>query len=213
MWYDRCRQQAKFSTCRLKWPFAFDEVNTPSHVHCDGMFLREQEVLVFLDTFWPPSAAYFDFCFCDINPTLLCVVDSCMENGWPKLKTEDPLALSPWQTRCRTQVGSGKMIVRHRMAFHNSRQRPKSFAFDLWRLSTQCERLDTAIHFGGGFQTCNFRGSKICFIGQTSQATVTACCVYGRYMEDHQGVVDAEADRDEQDGERASSEDVPSSVE
>ena len=210
-----------FSTCNLQWPFTFDEVDTPSRLHRDGVFLREQEELVFLDTLWPPSAEDSDVCFCDINPTLLRVVDSCMENGWPKIKAEDPPAPSPWQTRCRTQVGSGKMIVRHRMAFHQQQATSKVFCIRLVEAFEAMRMIGYSDSFWGKTSDLQFSRVEDLFyltnIAGNSYSMFhylpwhcALLSVYGRYQENH---LAKDEDEDEDDGEPASSEDHPYSAE
>ena len=93
----------------LHWPPVGDVwERTNSVILISELLPREREAIFFIDQLWP---AAFDSQveFLDINPTLTRVAGSCLEGRLGPRKE----GLSPWKANAPTQVGSGKMVVRH----------------------------------------------------------------------------------------------------
>ena len=114
------------------------------------------------------------------------------------------------------------MVVRHRMALHQQQAVPKVFcvrlveAFEAMRIIGYSDSLlgrTSDLQFSRVedlFCLTNVAGNR-CSMFHYLPWHCALLSVYGRYMEDHQDVVDVEARKDKEDGEPASSQDVPSS--
>ena len=90
----------------MKWPIDVESALSRSLLLFDGLLPREREVLYFIDRLFPPRA---EVEFCDVNPTLKWICGSCLEGGiGPRIDGK-----SPWEPSSPTQVGSGKLVVRH----------------------------------------------------------------------------------------------------
>ena len=71
-----------------------------------GLFPRELEVAILLDTLWPPQSA---FEFVDVNPVLPRIVEHCVSD----MSTMQILeGKTPWNPEPSTLVGSTKMLCR-----------------------------------------------------------------------------------------------------
>ena len=125
-----------FDVCKahkFPWPLVDKNrkcvVQTPSMHAIAGLFPREQEATCILDMLWPPAEDGGPmYAFLDINPTLKRIVSTRLENevGIPKPDS------SPWSPSSPTQLGSGHMLVRYKMAASDQvRYAPHKFGIRL----------------------------------------------------------------------------------
>ena len=110
-----------FEANNLPWPMKVEEYQGPSFVYESALFPRERDCVMFMDTLWPPSEKSPDFVFADVNPVLTrsCGTHLVDKLGPVKEGSDD----GPWKHKCGTQVGSGKVIVRHRMSRDEQKER------------------------------------------------------------------------------------------
>ena len=138
---------------QIPWPLVDSDrkcaVLTPSIVSSAGLFVREHEADCFIDLVWPPVDDGPMYEFLDVNPTLKRFVSSRLENEVGDPKTDS----SPWSSSSPTQVGSGHMLVRYRMAASDvARCAPHKFWIRLVE-AHECMRLI-------GWQDCMWSGGQ-----------------------------------------------------
>jgi len=115
-----------FEAVRIPWPLPQDWVSgahNNSVLRRDGLYIREFEMLLYLDRMFPPpcnQAADGIVEFVDVNPTISRLMTTHVEEDTFYLKDKslpppgNPSGgRGPWHLKMPTLVGSGRLVVRH----------------------------------------------------------------------------------------------------
>ena len=180
-----------FTANNMEWPLNHDEIDPPSLILRDGLFVREQELAALLDILWPPTLEDADYVFCDVNPKLHRVLGCYLEDRIGKPKGRQ----SPWQSRCRTQVGSGKLIVRHSLSLEDRQECGKTTLVRLVEAFEALRMIGYSDTFWGDVSEVSFASDKYLFMLTNIAGNsyplfhyipwhCSLVSTYGRFMED-----------------------------
>lgn len=96
-----------FAAVDLPWPVEdLSGVSTRSYIDFSGCTPRQCEILIYIDHGCVPQ---HDQEFCDVNPAFNRVMNGCLDLALQPRSDHK----GPWKQSSPTQVGSGRMVIRH----------------------------------------------------------------------------------------------------